>query len=212
MKNFVWIIILIASSSFAADGKIVFLKGEVLLNGKTTTLKAPISFGDKVITKKEALAVIKMNKNAVIKIKQNTELSIPLPKKDNKKTTNVYSLIVGEIFIKANQKKNETYQVKTKNTIMGVRGTQFFISSGKDKNVWMCVNEGKVAVSINGQEGEVLVREGEGVVINSNRLPKVKQYAWTKKLNWKLNGNYEELKDETNIQNLNYDLENFNYD
>jgi ferric-dicitrate binding protein FerR (iron transport regulator) len=97
---------------------------------------------------------------------------------------------------------------------MGVRGTNFFVSSAKDKkNIWMCVNEGKVAVSFKDKpDKNIVVKAGEGVVINSNSLPEVKQYSWTKELNWKTEGNFKEIEDKTNIQNINYNLKNFHYD
>ena len=101
---------------------------------------------------------------------------------------------------------------------MGVRGTMFFVSTPKfSKNVkvntWMCVNEGSVAVYTKEDSKKfVLVKEGEGVVVNSPKLPEVKKYSWTKELNWKFEGKFKDVEDKTNIQNIKYDLDDFNYD
>ena len=104
--------------------------------------------------------------------------------------------------------------LQTPTAVMGVRGTQFFVSSApKKKNVWMCVNEGEVQVYFKENPNKfVSVKEGQGVVINSDNLPEVKNYEWTKKLNWKLEGSAEEIEDKTDIQGINYNLKDFVYE
>ena len=60
----------------------------------------------------------------------------------------------------------------------------------------MCVNHGSVAVRMKKSSQELIVNEGEGVFINSESLPEKKQYAWTKKLNWKMKGDLNEVQDK----------------
>lgn len=213
--NFILLLLLpLTFSVHAADGKLSFLKGDVKINGVNALKKSEIFFGDTISVGKKSLAVLRINPNSVLKIKENSTVQIQVPK--TSKGIREYSFLLkhGDIFIKAKSGKKRRYKVKVRDAIMGVRGTNFFVSSAKvKKNIWMCVNEGVVAVYFKSSpEKLILVKEGEGVVINSKNLPKVKQYSWTKELNWRNKGNFEEILDKTNIQNINYDLKNFNYE
>ena len=214
MKLIFLILFILSNSVIAADGIILFSKGQVNINGFKVAKKAPFNYGDVISTSKKSLAIIKIRPGTVIKMKSNARLLVEKPIKKNGKTDYSYVLKYGDIFIKAKSGKKRSYSVRAKNAVMGVRGTQFFVSSSKEKkNIWMCVNEGKVSVSFDKRPNqEVLVKEGEGVVINSDSLPEVKQYDWTKKLNWTNTGTYKDMNDTTDIQNINYDLKNFNYD
>lgn len=206
------ILFLVCINAYCSDGVIKFIKGDVKINNKKAKTKQVFNFGDTFTTSKSSLAIISIDNKSILKLKQNTKLTIEKPI-INDVTQNIFSLAKGEIFLNAKNTKKDKYQVKTRTAVFGVRGTEFFVSESGDKNnTWMCVNEGQVSVSIKGKTQEVLVNAGQGVVVNSNKLPKVKNYAWTKKLNWKMSGDYEELKDETDIQNINYDIQNFDYD
>jgi hypothetical protein len=197
--------------AIASDGKILFVKGSVWLNKKHAQEGSAISYGDKIKTGKNAMAILSVKPGAKIKIKSNTRLVINKPKTKNKTTLNSYILKAGEIFIKAQRTKKNRYSVRSRSATMRVRGTNFFVSSSKE-TLWMCVNEGSVEVIIKNIVGKVLVNEGEGVNISKNTLPEVKKYDWTKNLNWKMKGNLKEIEDKTNIQNMKYDLEEMDYD
>jgi ferric-dicitrate binding protein FerR (iron transport regulator) len=204
------ICILFANISFSKDGKILFLKGSIYINNNLAKQGDKFNFEDTLKTGRDSLAVLSIKPATTIKLKENSELIVPTPHKKNKVNKNTYILKAGEIFIKANKTKRNHFKVHAKNVTMGVRGTQFFVSNYD--NVWMCVNEGSVNVSVKQAKGSVVVNAGEGVNINSNKLPVVKEYAWTKNLNWKMSGKYEKINDTTDIQSLNYDIENFDYD
>lgn len=213
--NFIVLLLLtLTFSVHAADGKLSFLKGDVKVNGIKALKKSEIFFGDTISVGKKSLAVLRINPNSILKIKENSSVKIQVPKRN--KGIREYSFLLkhGDIFVKAKSGKKRRYKVKVRDAIMGVRGTNFFVSSAKvKKNIWMCVNEGVVAVYFkNAPKKLILVKKGEGVVINSKELPEVKQYSWTKELNWKNEGDFEEISDKTNIQNINYDLKNFNYE
>ena len=199
---------------FAQDGFIFFSKGDVFINGKKSLKDSQIKYNDKITTGNTALAIISLKPATKIKLKANSSLVIKKPRVT--KSTKLFSFVLsaGEAFIKATRTRKNRYNVRTKHAVMGVRGTQFFVSTSpkKDSKDWMCVNEGQVEVKVNDTKGFVLVNAGEGVAISKEQLPKVKQYKWTKALNWSLDGNYEEVKDNTDIQNMNYTLENIEYE
>lgn len=213
MKLLIFILIL-SSLSFANDGYIVFSKGKVFINGKSAKKGSEISYNDKVKVEKGALAVVHVEPSTKIKLKENTLITIKKPLVTKSSTSHSFLLESGQMFIKATRTKRNRYNVKTRHAVMGVRGTQFFVStSKKDKALdWMCVNEGTVEVKVNNKKGFVLVNAGEGVAIDGKKLPKVKKYKWTKGLNWELKGDYKALKDNTDIENINYDLENVEYE
>lgn len=213
MLKYLFILLTIPTLTFASDGKITFLRGNISINGVQAELKSPLQFGDIVESSKASLAVIKVFPDTTIKLKANSRIIIPPPKMNGNKRKYSYILEHGDIFIKAKKTKGKSYSVKVKDAVMGVRGTEFFVSSSKHKkNIWMCVNEGKVSVSFSNKKDEILVKAGQGVVINSDKLPEVKEYSWTKKLNWKMQGNFQQINDSTDIQNINYNLRNFSYD
>jgi ferric-dicitrate binding protein FerR (iron transport regulator) len=205
---------IIGSKSFAFEGRVVFIKGEAFVNKLKVKSKSEFKYGDTFSTGKDSMAIIKINPGLQIKLKPNSILEIQKPKKNKKGKTYSYALETGEIFIQAEKSKKNKHNFTARDSVMGIRGTQFFISNrdkGK-KNIWMCVNEGAVEVSVAKNEKTVLVKAGEGIQIDSDKLPKVKQYTWTNDLNWLMEGTFDEVNDLTDIQNINYDLESMNYD
>lgn len=213
MKSFACILFFITFYVQASDGKVIFSKGEVLINGKASTKGTEFSYKDKIVVKDKGLAVIHINPATKIKLKAGAELIIEKPLRTKSTSSFTYILNQGEIFIKAKRTKQNRYNVKTKFATMGVRGTEFFVSTSKSQKSrdWMCVREGQVEVSVKNATGTVLVNKGEGVAISEGVLPNKQRYKWTTKLNWKFDGD-SGLEDTTDIQNINYNLEDKEYD
>ena len=217
MKLVIWLSLIfsiVGSKSFGFEGKVAFIKGEAFVNKSKVKSKSEFKYGDTFSTGDNSMAIIKITPGLQIKLKPNSILEIQKPKRNKKGKTYSYALETGEIFIQAEKSKINNHQFKVRDSVMGIRGTQFFISNrdkGK-KNIWMCVNEGAVEVSISDNKKTVFVKAGEGIQIDSDKLPKVKQYEWTNDLNWLMEGTFDEVNDLTDIQNINYDLESMNYD
>jgi len=205
---------LVCTQAVAADGRILFLKGKASINAKIIKKSAKINYGDTFKTGPKSVAILSIDPGTTLKLKEGSTVTIEKPKILKSSIIYTYLLKKGEIFVEAYKKKNTNYQVRSKHAVMGVRGTVFFVSTlkGEKANIWMCVNEGAVEVSLDNNPNSVLVKEGEGVQINSPDLPKVKKYKWTKDLNWKMSGNFDEVNDTTDIQSKNYDFEKFQYD
>ena len=109
----------------------------------------------------------------------------------------------------------DKFVVKTKNASFGVRGTEFFISYGKDraKDAWMCVNEGLVRVSPKDSKESVDVKAGEGVQVKDKKsVSTPKPLAWTSKLNWNLDSSKGQLENKVNIDDAYTDLLDQDYD
>ena len=111
----------------------------------------------------------------------------------------------------------KSYTVKAETVLAGVRGTEFFIAYGRKieetSDVWLCVNEGSVAVSVQGQRKTAVVKEGEGInIVAGNKLTKAKKYPWTKDLNWNTDPGRGDVKDNTSLDNAYSDLLDQDYD
>lgn len=169
--------------------------------------------GDTVEVKSKSLAIIKFDKKAVTKLLENTKLTIEKIGSNDEDTSLI--LLAGSLFSKVITKsKKKHFKVKAQSASMGVRGTEFFVSYGKadgKEDVWMCVDEGVVEVSVQDQK-TVLVRAKEGVFIKKGKeISSVKKYSWTKKLNWNLNPKKGKLENNA-IDGLYQDLLDQDYD
>jgi hypothetical protein len=212
------ILFIFSTNLFASDGKVLFLKGIATANSKPLAVESQIQYQDMISVGKDSLLIVRIDQ-AVLKLKAGT--SIKLKKITQKKKNSVTKILLrkGEVFFKGKKKKDHTYEVQTKMATMGVRGTEFFTTSsgpaGKEK-IWMCVNEGSVVVKLKSNPKKLIVNKGEGIFVNSNKLPQKKQYEWTKKLNWNMGSQssirYEDVKDEVNIEEIAYPIEEFIYD
>ncbi len=183
-----------------ANGNILVAKGEAILNNQTLKKSDIVKQGDIIKTGKSSLVLIKFDTGATIKVNQNSELKISIYRPKSKQT--LVSLIKGSSFFKKDPKVNGKLNVKTRLATMAVRGTQFFVSYGKDlkDDVFMCVNKGSVLVSSDNKKGTI-VKEGEGVNISSKRqVSRPRFLPWTKDLNWNLNPKDKNLENSASIE------------
>jgi hypothetical protein len=216
-KNKYLVFFCICLFSFCAfsQHRILFMKGRVLVNGKKAVNKQILKQGDKVLVGKKSLALLQIKGNGVTsKLKLDEESAIvleKLPTKSNLKSSIL--LQAGSLFTKVQNKykKDKVFQVRTRNTVMGVRGTEFFSAYGQGKDFWMCVNEGKVTIS--NKKGSKSVNAGEGVFVEGgSSITKPKPYAWTRKLNWSMSGNFKSLKNKVDLSSVYSDLLDQDYD
>lgn len=199
--------------AFAKDAKVLFIKGELKINGVPAKKRQLFSYGDKIETSEKTLAILSLKPGVIMKIKENTSFVASPPKKVKGKDNYSYILKAGDMFIKAQAKPGREYKVVSKSVAMAVRGTQFFVSKNPEKKdeIWMCVKEGKVEISYKKNPKKVMVKAGEGVFIDSKKLPTPKKYAWTQKLNWNLSGKYKDIKPVVDTKSLMYDVDSFEY-
>jgi hypothetical protein len=212
------ILTFISFGTFAKDaGVVLFSKGETFEQVGKETRK--IKKGDKVkdssiiITKEKSLIVLSLKDGSKVKVNKNSKLQIKLGK------VTKAALYKGSSFfnvLKAKVSKGEKFKVVTKSASLGVRGTEFFVSYGKSKDskdVWMCVNEGLVAVSPKNSKTEKLVKAGEGVHISDPKtVTDPAQLPWTKKLNWRLSSSDGDLENKVNIEDAYTDILDMDYD
>jgi ferric-dicitrate binding protein FerR (iron transport regulator) len=200
-------------SSFAA-GKVLVKKGDVKIDGQGVTPKTVFNNGQIITVGKSSLAIIRFENGNTLKINEKT--SLKLESDSNKKTSeSIFVLLKGSSFFNKNKNHKGSMTVKAKGVSMGVRGTIFFVSYGVEKpeDIYMCVNKGVVAVKGSKDAKEVLVKEGQGVVIiNGKETSSPKFLPWTKNLNWKLSPGEKDLINEANIEESYNDMLEKDYD
>ncbi len=199
--------------AFSFSAKFLHLKGEVKLNGKivkkhTTKIKRPYL----VETGAKSLAVIKVD-DSTLKINENSTIDLSKMGSQTPSTELKRGSLFSFIKKSVNKKQRNSFSLKAKGVAMGVRGTAFFASYGKEGDVWMCVNEGKVAVTNDGFKKEIIVNAGEGIVAKPGKsVSTPKSLPWTKKLNWDYDPEKGNLENTVKIQEAYTDILDFDYD
>ena len=98
-----------------------------------------------------------------------------------------------------------------------MRGTEFFVAYGRtiedEPDLWLCVNEGAVEVSVPSTGQSVVVEEGEGInILAGLRTTEPKFYPWTLELNWNFDAESGGVFDDTDLDGAYADLLNQDYD
>tara|TARA_B100001971_G_scaffold61895_1_gene56895 strand:- start:96326 stop:96970 length:645 start_codon:yes stop_codon:yes gene_type:complete len=173
-----------------AKGHFKYLKGNVSIirNGKTFKV---IKKNNQIIEKdlirvgQDSLAIVKINERVTIKVEANSQLLVENPKSQKNETSLLMQ--TGAVFVDfLNKDKKAKLNFKTRQAVMGIRGTRFFVSYGRnDKDTWMCVESGVVEVKDRSGK-KVSVKKGEGVKLDSKKVSKPQYLPWTAKLNWNL--------------------------
>jgi FecR protein len=209
-------LIAFSTSVYSTDGIISYFEGEVSIQRGNENLEAdfglPVFQGDILKTAKNSLLIIELNEKGELKLKGNTILVLEATGKDSSLVLNS-----GSVFAKVNKLLIGSFSIRTPSMVAGVRGTEFFVAYGKtiktEPDVWLCVNEGAVDVSLTKTGESVLVKEGEGInILSGNKLTEPVFYPWTKKLNWNTNPDKGSVKDITNLDSAYEDLLDQDYE
>lgn len=216
MKYFLWIFVFtsfFSSGVFAADGKFVYILGDVSLLRDGQAIKVSkknrfVRYGDTVVTGKKSLAIYKVGGHSVYKQSAESNIEVLRPSEEEDSDALIKA---GSAFVKFNNPDgNKRMKVRTRAATFGVRGTEFFVSYGKTlEDTWMCVREGKVQVDAKGEKG-VLVKAGEGVRVG-DKISDPKFLPWTSKLNWSFDTR-KDLVNHVSIEEAYEDPLNFDYD
>lgn len=197
-----------------AAGRFLVKKGNVTLDGASITRKSRFSTGQILKVGAKSLAIIRFDNGNTIKVNENTTLKVE-PNANKKSKETVFNLLKGSSFFSKNKSAPGELSVKASSVSMGVRGTTFFVSYGvaKPDDVYMCVKNGVVAVKGQKDQQEVLVKEGEGVVISAGKQTSNPKFLpWTKDLNWKLSPKEQDLVNKASIEESYKDILDKDYD
>jgi ferric-dicitrate binding protein FerR (iron transport regulator) len=200
----------------ALEGQFVYVLGEVTVRHERVSEPAEIGMtvatGDTIRTGPDAAAVISLGTQADLKLRENTVLAL-----DDLGDEVKVSLKGGGLFSRVAKRLRGRYSVATQTAVAGVRGTEFFVAYGRTideyPDVWLCVNSGRVEVTVPQSGERVVVDEGKGInIVGGTRLTRPKPYAWTRKLNWNTDPGQGAVVDRTNLDQAYSDLLDQDYD
>lgn len=204
-----------------SEGRIVYVEGRVdLLPAGGDAIEAiigdPVAQGDVVITGSDGFAIIEVTGRSQVKLRADTELAISSLAGDG-----VVDVRRGGVFARvaraAGNVAGSTFQVTTPTVVAGVRGTEFFIAYGRTiedlPDVWLCVNEGTVEVSVPQNGQRQLVEQGQGInILGGTEVTDPRFFEWTTDLNWNFDPGAGEVRDETDLDAAYADLLDQDYE
>ncbi|WP_319416372.1 FecR family protein [Marispirochaeta aestuarii] len=208
------VLMFISITIIAESWMIAYIEGETHIHRGSTQEIADFGSrlqpGDTVSTGAASLAILESSRGSKIKMKENTRLRL-----DSLEENVRVHLQRGGVFSRIVRLLKDSFTVTTPSVAAGVRGTEFFIAYGlvieDEADIWLCVNEGSVAVR--SAQQEVLVQAGEGVnIINGSRITEPRFYPWTRGLNWNTDPEAGNVRDTTDLIALYYDLLDIDYD
>jgi ferric-dicitrate binding protein FerR (iron transport regulator) len=209
-----------AGSSRAADSKppaarLAHAAGDVTIEskegGRLGKTGALVGNGDSVATAEGALAVIELPDGSRLKLRASSRVAVTWPGPKSGDLSEAF-LSYGSLFAKITKRlAGQRFQVRTPSAVAAVRGTEFFTAygrtKGKNRDLWVCVNEGSVVLNTTKSKEELLVPAGKGVLIKSGLdLTKPQAFEWTKTLNWNMDADKGEVEDKTNLDGAYADL------
>jgi ferric-dicitrate binding protein FerR (iron transport regulator) len=200
----------------AVEGQVVFTLGEVLVIRDSEELEADIGMavgeGDVIVTGPEGMAVISVEDNSEIKLRESTSLSL-----DTLGEEIAISLSSGGVFSRVADRLTRNYTIRTENAVAGVRGTEFFVAYGRtidpSPDIWMCVNSGSIEVSILSTNETIVLEESFGInLVGGETITKPRRYPWVRRLNWNMDAVQGEVVDRTDLERAYSDLLDQDYD
>lgn len=152
---------LICSNVFAGDATVIKIRGENISLGKTLQTGDTIKEGQEVELKdKNSLLQIRFTDGSRVLLKQGVyKVEKPVDPEGN-----FLRMVRGTIFVDK-AKGKAPFSVVTKSSVMGVRGTKFFVDQTDE--TYLCVCEGEVEIS--NAAGKIKVSKNEDVKTSSNK-------------------------------------------
>lgn len=205
---------LLAAEPKATSARLVHAAGDVTIEskdgGRLGKSGAALAPGESVTTAAGAVAVIELPDGTRLKLRESSRLAVTLPG-PSAPTTEAF-LSFGSVFAKVQKRlAGQSFNVRTPNAVAAVRGTEFFTAygraKGKNRDLWVCVNEGAVELETTTSKKPLLVPAGKGVLIKSGLdLTKPQAYDWTKTLNWNMDADTGDIEDKTSLDGAYADL------
>lgn len=201
---------LAAAPNPPAAGRLVKAQGDVTIEspsgGRLGKDGAALAEGDAVSTAEGATALVELADGSRLKLRESSRLRIVVSGKSAE-----LNLALGSVFAKVRKRlAGENFLVRTPSAVAAVRGTEFFTAygrpRGKDRDLWVCVNEGAVELTTTKDKKPLLVPGGQGVLIKGGKdLTQPQAYDWTKTLNWNMDESGA-LEDATKLDKAYSDL------
>jgi len=186
-----------------------YVDGEAWVNRSGERVELSIGdealIGDTLFTGPRTTLILALNQGT-LKLQSSTSLRL-----DNITEEVNLHLNAGGVFSKVRPGRTSPFQIRTSHMVAGVRGTEFFISFGRQidevPDVWLCVNTGTVEVGLLDQEKSVLVEAGKGInVLGGSKITDPQFFPWTLELNWNMDPKSGKVQDNTDLDGAYSDL------
>lgn len=192
-----------------ALGEVEVLRGDQSLPGE---IGFELSRDDRVRTGPDGTAVIELENRSQLKLRESTTVDLDTISGDVE-----VELREGSLFSRVERLAGRAHRIRTGGVVAGVRGTEFFVAFGRTiedaPDVWLCVNDGAVEVAVEGAQELVTVREGEGInILSGSRITEPRFYPWTEGLNWNMDPEAGDIRDDTDLDQAYSDLLDQDYD
>lgn len=158
MKNWALFLLLtiLTHPALAAIGTIGKIHGKVFVDGKEAKLQQKIEPNSQVKAQdKKSFVVINFFNGSRVLLR-NGQVSF----KGSEGKDSVMDLASGELFSYLRENAGLSQKVKTKNAVMGVRGTKFYVKES-EADTYLCVCDGKVEIT--NEKSTALVSKNEDV-------------------------------------------------
>lgn len=127
------------------DGELVYVEGDVLINGAVLEIGAAVEPGDRIKTGVDGIAEIAFGPRNIIQFLENTDAEInPAWSGLTLERGSVAAVLNGLDRLGFNE--SNQFQVRTSTAVMGVRGTSFFIANPEENQAYFCTCHGKLHI------------------------------------------------------------------
>lgn len=188
------------SSAFAEDINVVFKKGEAFVtnsDGEMTILVRGMKLQeiDTIKTGENSFVILNIKGHSNYRVEENTVLTIddlPYFYENSDKLEQGGSLILktGTILIDVIKKFDEpALEIKAKNSVMGVRGTKFLVSSDSETDdILLSVDSGMVEIKNLLTNNTDFVQKDESIYMEKgNVFTQRRKYNFSKDIDWNIN-------------------------
>ena len=141
-------------------GELIYLEGDVDVNGKLASIGDLVGHSDVVVTPAGGLAEIKFGKRRVLRTEENTKLVI-----DN--VNHVFNLQRGSMAVVQSRaglfSRNKNWVVKTPTVAAAVRGTVYYTRVEDPDSTYFCLCNGKITLEGGDQKLDLEARNHNAV-------------------------------------------------
>ena len=170
MKSFTLFTLIFIRNTIQAATLKKYSKGATI-NGKAINSSVKLTQNDRLeaIGKKEYF-IVEYDDGSKFFVR-NGKLIIEELKENHIRKESLFSLISGFFVSFINPKSEHKFRIKSRDSILGVRGTKFLVDSS-DKKLYLCVCEGEVEASSKGRF--ISVTKGMDLIIEKDSSKKLK--------------------------------------
>ncbi|HTY12145.1 MAG TPA: FecR family protein [Bacteroidota bacterium] len=151
---------------------------EFLKEGKTWTKAAPATpllSGDQVRTGANSFVVIKFIENSILRLQENSQITIHAELTANKEFSKDVNLDRGELTFDVKKRENEKFEFSTPTSVASIRGTQGMLITGSDSTDELILGAGIVLFTNNRSNQSVNVTPGQTAYSYANGKIEIKK-------------------------------------